>query len=1107
MFSKLLKLIKIQPEEVRLFLWTAVLFFLIRGAGLIFDNFAETTFLKRFGVQYLPLVYAANAILTFIIMGAMMGVIRKTPSARLLSWLMVFCGVSVGLLRLVVALKVSLVYPVLFLLRAQYMALQALIFWNLANDLFNTRQSKRLFPLLAAGGVLGAIAGSFGTPALADTVGVDDLMLAYMATTVAAGAVVWRMSRIFPTLSVPEKGAEKDKKLSLKEEIKEIWPLMRQSTLVKIMILLTLLPNILIPIMNYQFNLIVNSAFGTEGGLIGFLAYFYGVMNVISLVILLFVGQIYSRWGLPVALMFHPANYVLAFLALFFRFDVVSAVYARISTNILRVTINNPAREVLMGLFPAGIRPLIRPFLRGTVVRVGILVGSGLILVTELLLKPSTGLPAWFEPYFTWGPAATAVAVKSNVVGVSLALMGAIIGLGWMATSIWLKRSYSSILMDLISRDVVDLKSLETGDVSQMFSDKQAREQLIQACQTTRGPVCVWYAELMKSQGVKDVDRHLLELIRDKDEETVIGLLPLLPEGMDPEAVDTFERLVDPDRPGLTRALAQAAVKLPPDNARRFLEDLLQTENALEVQATAVAGLYPGHPSQYRSVIDAWLDSADPQRRLAGVIAAGGSGDPDFLARLHRLLARESDRRVTSQILIALNQLHDPRLWNLVLARLGTDAVPIEVLRDFPITSDNAVRAFIKLLGEDDDQVRALAQDKLREAPYHNTQLMIEWLAVPQRRIREGLFELMESLQITDLEIIAFGRSETERAYRNLVEAEALMRLAPESDERDLLARHLREKKDERLETIIRVLATQGDPGRMRMVLRGLSSADGRLRSNALEALESMVGRNLSRAMMPLLENLSPAESLAAGRRLFNIRRDFGSGPDLFRHLLAKHDWVTLYLTLLLVAGDAPAENYGDRIEPLTGADNDQVARLARRLLGSGPASPPREATMSSERADQPAAETSLTEKILLLRGMDMLAGLGVSQLAAVASVVEEVDYAPGQVIINEGEVGEEMYLIVSGSVVVTKRAEDGCDVDLDTLGVGTYFGEMALFDQLARSATVTTKEQTSLLVLHKREFAETVREYPEVALQMCKELSRRLRGLHEKIQALPICF
>ncbi|MBU0514259.1 MAG: cyclic nucleotide-binding domain-containing protein, partial [Proteobacteria bacterium] len=1029
MFGKIVKLIKIQPEEARLFLWIAVLFFLIRAAGLVFDNFAETTFLKRFGVEYLPLVYAANAVLTFFIMGAMMGLIRKMPSARLLGWLLLVCGLSVGLLRVVVAFELSLVYPVLFLLRAQYMALQALIFWNLANDLFNTRQSKRLFPLLAAGGVLGAIVGSFGTPPLARAVSVDNLMLAYMVTTVLGGAVVWRMSRIFPTLGLTDKRAKAaGKRTSFRDELREIWPLMKESTLIKVMILLTLLPNILIPIMNYQFNVIVNDAFGTEGGLIGFLSFFYGVMNVISLVILLFVGQMYSRWGLPVALMFHPANYILAFVALFVRFDVLSAIYARISTNILRVTINNPAREVLMGLFPASLRPLVRPFLRGTVVRVGILVGSGLILLIEFVFSPG-GPPGWLAAYLTWGPAATALAAESSVVGVALALVGAVIGLGWLLSSIWLKRSYSSILMDLISGDVVDLKSLEQEDVSQVFQDKQAREQLVEACRTAHGPACIWYAELMKAQGVKDVDKHLLDLIRQKDEDTVIGLLPLLPEGAIPEAVDTFQELADPARPMLTRALALAASRLPLEHSERFLLGLLHEDSPLEVKATAVAGLYGRDPEAYRPMIDAWLGADASAERLAGVIAAGGSGDESYLPRLRRMLSDAADPILSRQILIALNQLDDPHLWNLVLARLGRDpdSVPREVIEDFPITGDDSVRAFIRLLGHDSEAVRSLAQEKLRDASYHHTQLLIEWLAVPNRRLRAGLYELMESLQISDLEIIAFGRSETERAYRSLVDSEALARLIPKSVERDLLRDHLRQKKNQRLDTIMRVLATQGDSADLRIVLRGLYSADARLRSNALEALESMVGRSLSRAMVPLLEDLSPAESLAAGRRLFNIRGDFQSRTDLFNHLLAKHDWVTLFLTLSILAQDGPPDAFRDRIERAMDVDHPRVTNLARALLAGVAGASPQEAMVAEQ-------ETSLSEKILLLRGMEMFAGLTVSQLAAVASVVEEVDHPPGEVIIREGEVGESMYLIVSGRVMVTKRAEDGCDVDLDEL-------------------------------------------------------------------------
>lgn len=150
--------------------------------------------------------------------------------------------------------------------------------------------------------------------------------------------------------------------------------------------------------------------------------------------------------------------------------------------------------------------------------------------------------------------------------------------------------------------------------------------------------------------------------------------------------------------------------------------------------------------------------------------------------------------------------------------------------------------------------------------------------------------------------------------------------------------------------------------------------------------------------------------------------------------------------------------------------------------------------------------KTTLSEKILLLRGMEIFEGLAVAELAAVASVTEEYVAQSGEVIIREGDVGDNMYLIVKGRVGVTGQGEDDCTVDIAQLSDGDYFGEMALFDDAPRSATVTASTRSRLLVLYKREFHETVREYPQVALQICKELSRRLRRMHNKIHNEPAC-
>ncbi|MFQ5484325.1 MAG: Npt1/Npt2 family nucleotide transporter, partial [Desulfobacterales bacterium] len=536
------KWFKIYEGEIGLFLWIVALLFLVRSSGILLNNYAETAFLKRYGVEYLPIVNMINAVATFFIMGVIAGIMGRLPGARLLFYLFLFCGVSVGGIRFLIPFGIDLIYPVLFMLKAQYEVLLALLFWNLANDLFNTRQSKRLFPLVTAGGVIGQILGSFGTPFLARTLSFDNLLLAYLATCLLGAAAVKGMGAHFPTLLLSDKKRKKTRSgTKMFEQFRNILPLMKESTLIKILILLTFVPNVVIPIMNYQFNFAVNEQFATETSMIQFFSYFRGVLNIISLIILLFVGRIYGRWGLPVALMFHPFNYMLAFLAFLFRFDYFSAMYARMSSNILRTTINIPANAILMGLFPEAYRGMVRPFLRGTVVRIGLLLGSGMILLSEPL----------FHPRYL-----SLVAIPFVIV--------------WIITPFILKKNYAKILLDLVSGNMLDIKNMEAADVGQIFKDKTIEDRLIQEFLSTSGDDCLWYAGLLKSLSLKDLDRHILARLSDLDDRTRIGLLDLLSPQAGKEAVPVLKGVIDPKKPDLMLAIVKAANRLDPAISAEF---------------------------------------------------------------------------------------------------------------------------------------------------------------------------------------------------------------------------------------------------------------------------------------------------------------------------------------------------------------------------------------------------------------------------------------------------------------------------------------------------------------------------------------------------------
>lgn len=1072
MKKALSKVLDIQPDEMRLFLWTAGLVLLIRASSIIFNNFGETAFLKRFGVEFLPLVYMANSIVTFVIMGAMTGMMTRLPSARMLGGMLLFCGASVAALRLVVIGDFEFIYPVIFLLKAQYEALLSLVFWNLANDLFNTRQSKRIFPLVTAGGVIGGILGSFGTPPLARAITINNLMLVYLGTTAAAALVLWRMSMAFPTLKLRERTVQKTKKrASIFEELKKVGPLIKQSTLVKILVLLTFIPNVLIPIMNYQFNFAIDEAFKTEAGMIDFFGYFRGVLNVISLVILLFVGKLYSRWGLPVALMFHPANYILAFGAFLLRFDIFSAMYARISTNVIRTTINNPARDILMGLFPPEFRPLLRPFLRGTVVRIGVLLGSGFIMLYE----------GWLHPKY-------------------LSVIGMAFGLGWLISSAWLKRAYSDILLGLVSDKVVDFKSLEASEAGQVFKDKAARKRLVQACRIAKGPACVLYAEMMTSQGVEAAGDQLLDILVQKDPETIIGLLPLVSDKAGAKAVKVFSVLADPKQPALNRALAKAAARMGPEASKDFLLGLYEDSQDLQVRSLALMGLYAGDPVTYRPVIEQWLSSPDTDRCLAGIQAAGGSGDQSFLPVLKKIYQDTGDAALDGAILEALNSLKDPELPGLVVELLNKrpERLPLSVLEDFEPQDERSTRALVLLMGNEHPALRRLARRKLEQTPQLDLQVVIESLATPNRRIREGLLSFLAEIKVSDLDIINFARTQMQAAYQNLAESRALA-LLPAGRERELLRNHMEGKAAARGELLLRVLATQDKSPQMRILVRGIASSDDRLRSNAVEALETILGRQLSKAMIPLLEGMPVENKLDVGRKGFKLREKFASQSELLGYLLGKRSWVTRYLAMVLIIKSGDARPYAQAIEKLTGSENQFERRLAKCLKGGN-------CVKDGEEAAEMAEASNISDKILHLRGMDLFRDLRVSELAAIASLMEQESFKPGDKIISEGDVGESMYLITKGRVTVHKDAEDGCEVELADLGTGDYFGEMALFDDQARSATVIAEEPTDCLVLYKMEFSEAVHEYPQVALQICTELSRRLRELHQKIQALPVC-
>jgi CRP-like cAMP-binding protein len=145
-------------------------------------------------------------------------------------------------------------------------------------------------------------------------------------------------------------------------------------------------------------------------------------------------------------------------------------------------------------------------------------------------------------------------------------------------------------------------------------------------------------------------------------------------------------------------------------------------------------------------------------------------------------------------------------------------------------------------------------------------------------------------------------------------------------------------------------------------------------------------------------------------------------------------------------------------------------------------------------------ATISLTDKILHLKNIEIFSDLSINELAAVASVTEVADFDAGEMVFEEGAHGDTLYLILEGMVAVEKECRPERMIELDSIGPGEYFGEMALFGDHRRSASIRAKQSARFLMLHKQELQEIVREFPQIALHVCRVLSTRIRRLHGKI-------
>jgi CRP/FNR family transcriptional regulator, cyclic AMP receptor protein len=139
---------------------------------------------------------------------------------------------------------------------------------------------------------------------------------------------------------------------------------------------------------------------------------------------------------------------------------------------------------------------------------------------------------------------------------------------------------------------------------------------------------------------------------------------------------------------------------------------------------------------------------------------------------------------------------------------------------------------------------------------------------------------------------------------------------------------------------------------------------------------------------------------------------------------------------------------------------------------------------------------SSSNPRLQLLKNVVLFKDLSMRELAMVDSLMHEREYLAEEVIFDEGEEGQGLFLVMSGRVKITLPASE--NTLLIELGPGAFFGEVALLDQSIRTAQARAIEDTKIVALFRAEFYSLLETHSGIAsrisFQLAKVLAARLR-------------
>lgn len=967
-------------------------------------------------------------------------------------------GTWIALASVLVVISINSVLPrvsaaVLLVMGKQIGGALELLLWVVIADRFTAREARRILPWVVVANGAGAAFGAAAVGPLAGEFGSIGPLWAAAGVLSLVG-VSARLLLAAPDHRIAQNlgglgEARARRKLSSGLSV------LRERPLARWLAILVATAAVFAPMMYYLLGVSAAAEYASEVELAGFLGSYRAYVQLAALAAQLVLAPWLSkRLGVGAMLLLAPLGAVAVAVGVGLDSTLIVVLLAQATTRVLDTAIQDPAEQLMQNLLPQDVRGRVAGMVGGVSKRAGAIVG---------------------------GLAASFLIVWPSLFSLTLLLAAA----SWLLVATLLWRRFSALAVAELS-SAGDSNKFSTTDLALRFSDERGvmelRKRLLSPETREQENAIALLSRLSASGSVDAMDSLLAamhesptagEPLRDalrmelghrakpsaKSVQRAMGML----EGADAENLEVLVALLSVSSLGKAEAqkVRSACVKVG-GVVGEVAMARLDEDSVLEVVRAADNGAAMVH--ELRAEIARALrgespDQADDlgERLLRCILRYEG---PRLQAAGLESVVRCLDEGADSAILVLLRS----RLLQLAQRWRGSQDAGLREAAMIAMRAGGGkdFRLLATCLADRDDAVRRRAEALLRDAGDDALEALSIASQSGRRRVRLVAVEILADLRPSQAALDALLAQELAEIQR-CAEHEQALRSLPESH---LVRRRLSERIDEGVEAALMTLEARNHKEGIGEVARRLArAASERSRARALEALDTLLPRKISRTILGALEgtlNASLAMEQAVEAELMG--RDLLT-RDLLVHALGSEGRASYRESISSAASEA-----AHAMDPLA-----LVERLA-------------EGNNDKLLSDVP----SILETIVILSELPLFADLSTVQLEELATVVSWKSIDEGDVLMTQGDDAHCMYVVRSGSLDVlvdgVKRAQ---------LGSGEPVGELALFGEDRRTATVQASSECQLGVVTREDIENLVEEVPGIALRLCRAMSRRLAEMN----------